>query len=159
MRLSYSPFYTCIYVHVSWLMREVKGIGGPPLSILHTFYRQRVSTMLQHAQAISILRCVVAISEGSSKLSEGSSKLGVIWRGSPLSLFDMHLATKGGLGTWCSLCGSPSSMVLLVRFLGLGSFHFLGCGSFHFVPCILPFFGCFGLFMIGRVSSSQLCSQ
>jgi hypothetical protein len=33
-------------------------------------------------------------------------------------------------------------------------FCLLGGGSFHFVPCIPPcFFGCFDLFMIGRVSS------
>jgi hypothetical protein len=31
----------------------------------------------------------------------------------------------------------------------------LSCsGSFHFVPCFPPFFGCSGLFVIGRVSSS-----
>ncbi len=34
-------------------------------------------------------------------------------------------------------------------------FCLLGCGSFHFVPCIPPFFGCFGLFLIGSVSSSS----
>jgi len=50
--------------------------------------------------------------------------------------------TKGGLGTWCSLCGSPSKVVLSSS---------LGHESFHFVPCIPPFFlGCFGLFMIGK---------
>ncbi len=47
--------------------------------------------------------------------------------------------TKGGLGTWCSLCGSPSKVVLSSS---------LGHESFHFVPCIPPFFlGCFGLFI------------
>ncbi len=32
-------------------------------------------------------------------------------------------------------------------------FCLLGRGSFHFVPCIPPLFGCFGLYLIGRVSS------
>jgi hypothetical protein len=48
--------------------------------------------------------------------------------------------------------GSPSYVV---------SFCLLGCnnGCFHFVPCFpsfLFFLGCFGLFMIGRVSSFPL---
>jgi len=33
-------------------------------------------------------------------------------------------------------------------------FCLLGGGSFHSVLCIPPYFGCFGFFMIGRVSSS-----
>jgi hypothetical protein len=33
-------------------------------------------------------------------------------------------------------------------------FCLLGHGFFHFVPCIPPFFGCFVLFMIGKVSLS-----
>ncbi len=36
-----------------------------------------------------------------------------------------------------------------------GFFCLLGHGSFHFVPCIILFFGCFSLFMIGKVSSSS----
>jgi hypothetical protein len=89
--------FTPTYIHVSSLMCQrdvggVKGIGGPPLSILCTFYRRKVSMALEHAQAISILKHVVVI-------GEGSFKLGVISRGPPLSLFDMFLATKGGLGT------------------------------------------------------------
>jgi len=37
-----------------------------------------------------------------------------------------------------------------------GFFNLLAHGSFHFVPLlqnVFPFFGCFGLVMIGRVSS------
>ncbi len=34
----------------------------------------------------------------------------------------------------------------------------LGHGSFHFVPCIPPFSGCFGLFLIGKVSSIGIFS-
>jgi hypothetical protein len=43
---------------------------------------------------------------------------------------------------------------LWFTFLG-GSFVFLDMGP-YFVPCIPPFFGCFGLFMTGRVSSFSL---
>jgi len=42
--------------------------------------------------AVSILEHVVVI-------GEGSSRLGVLSRGLPLSLFEMLLATSGGLGT------------------------------------------------------------
>jgi hypothetical protein len=34
-----------------------------------------------------------------------------------------------------------------------GSLVFLDTGPSFFVPCMPPFFGCFDLFMIGRVSS------
>ncbi len=47
---------------------------------------------LQHAKAISILKCASAI-------GEGYSKLGVLSGGPPLSLFDMLLVIKRGLGT------------------------------------------------------------
>ncbi len=47
---------------------------------------------LQHAKAISILKCAIAI-------GEGYSKLGVLSGGPPLSLFDMLLVIEGGLGT------------------------------------------------------------
>ncbi len=63
-----------------------------PLLVLHTFYRQRVLMAIQHVQVISILTCVVAIGEGSSKLD-------VISRGPPLSLFDMFLAIGRGSKT------------------------------------------------------------
>jgi hypothetical protein len=39
----------------------MKGTKGPPLSILSAFYKQRVLVVLQHALAISILRCAIAI--------------------------------------------------------------------------------------------------
>jgi hypothetical protein len=47
---------------------------------------------LQRAKAISILKCAIAI-------DEGYSKLGVLSGGPPLSLFNMLLVIKGGLGT------------------------------------------------------------
>jgi hypothetical protein len=46
-----------------------KGAGGPPLSVLHTFYRQRVLVALRCVQVISILRCVVTLDEDSSRLA------------------------------------------------------------------------------------------
>ncbi len=87
-------------------------------------------------KAISILRRVIGI-------GESSSRLGVLLGGSPLSLFDMLLTTWGGSGTWCSFCGLHSWVVLCL----------LGPMFFNFVPCISPFLGCFGLFIISRVSS------
>jgi hypothetical protein len=67
------------------------GIGSPPLSILCTFYRQKVLVALQHAHVFSILKHVVAI-------GEVSSRLGILLGGPPLSLFDMLLTKGGGSG-------------------------------------------------------------
>jgi len=47
---------------------------------------------LEHAHVISILRRVVTV-------GEGSSRLGILSTGPPLSLFDMLLVTRGGSGT------------------------------------------------------------
>jgi hypothetical protein len=47
----------------------MKGIGGLPLSVLCTFYRQRVLVTLLCAHVVSILKVVITISEGSSKLN------------------------------------------------------------------------------------------
>ncbi len=44
---------------------------------------------LQDVQTISILKCVVVVGKGSSRLS-------ILSRGPPLSLFDMLRATKRG---------------------------------------------------------------
>lgn len=55
---------------------------------------------LQHAQKISILKHVVAI-------CEVSSRLGILSKGLPISLFDMLLATRGGSETLCSPRGLP----------------------------------------------------
>jgi hypothetical protein len=57
----------------------VKGTGCLLLLVLHAFYRHKVSMALQHAIVIG----------------EGSSRLSVLSRVLPLSLFDMLLATKG----------------------------------------------------------------
>jgi hypothetical protein len=47
---------------------------------------------LEHARVISILRRVVTV-------GEGSSRLGVLSTGPTLSLFDMLLVTRGGSRT------------------------------------------------------------
>jgi len=48
--------------------------------------------MLQCAQAVSILKCVVVV-------GDGYSRLGVLLSGPPFSLFDMFLVTQKGLRT------------------------------------------------------------
>ncbi len=65
-----------------------KGTRGFSFSILCTFYRQKVSMMLQQAYVISILKQVVAI-------GKGFSKLGIFSRGPPFFLFDMLFMTGG----------------------------------------------------------------
>jgi hypothetical protein len=65
--------FECLYQKANEFLHQcvntvwgTKGIGGLLLLVLCTLYRQKVSMALQHAQAISILRCVVAIGEGFS---------------------------------------------------------------------------------------------
>jgi hypothetical protein len=48
--------------------------------------------MLQCAKAVSILKCVVEV-------GEGSSKLGILSGGLPLSLFDMLIVRREVSGT------------------------------------------------------------
>jgi len=65
------------------------GIGSLPFSILHTFYKQRVSVVLQHAHVTFILKCVTTI-------NEGSSRLGILSKGLTLFLFAMFpMAGRG----------------------------------------------------------------
>jgi hypothetical protein len=87
--------FGCLHQQGGWVFSwhgGAKDTGGLPLSVLHAFYKQRVSMAFQQMQAISILRHAVAI-------SEGSSMLGLLSRSPPLSLFDMLLAIGRGLGT------------------------------------------------------------
>ncbi len=93
-------------------------------------------------QAISILRCAVAV-------GEGFSRPGLISEGPPLSLFDLLLANRSGSMNLMF----PLSVGPLTWFICL-----LGCRSFHFCSSYSPpsFFGCFGLFMVGRASSSKI---
>jgi len=48
--------------------------------------------VLHHAQIVFILKCVVVG-------GEGSSRLGILLKGFPFSLFDMLLTIKRGSGT------------------------------------------------------------
>ncbi len=79
---------------------------------------------LQRVQVVFILKHDVVVSEGSSKLC-------VLSRGPPLSLFNMLFMTRGGSRTWCFDCGSPS-------LLG-GSFVFLDVGPSILFP-IFPLY-------------------
>jgi hypothetical protein len=114
---------------------KVKGIENPHHSILCTFYRWRVLVTLQHAQVASILRRVVII-------CEGSSRLGVLSGGSLISLFDI-----------CFLWSErfPKLDVPLVVYPFRWFICFLKHESFHFVPCIHAFFffGALIFLMIG----------
>ncbi len=71
-------FHQC--ANMAW---GAKGIGILPLSILHAFYKQKVSMTLH---VVFILKCVVMV-------GEGSSRLGVLSKGPPVSLFDMLFMT------------------------------------------------------------------
>jgi hypothetical protein len=66
-----------------------KGTESFLLSVLRSFYRQRMSMALSRTQATSISRWVVTT-------GEGSSRLGVLSGLTPLSLVDMLQATNGG---------------------------------------------------------------
>jgi hypothetical protein len=50
------------------MLWTAKGTGGPPLSVLHTFYRQRVLVALQRTHAASISRWAVIAGKGFSRL-------------------------------------------------------------------------------------------
>ncbi len=74
----YEFLYQC--ANMAW---GAKNIVGPPLSILHTFY----TMTLQHAQVVFILKHAITI-------GEGSSRLGILSKGPPLSSF-----ARKGFGT------------------------------------------------------------
>ncbi len=116
-------------------MWGAKVTRDPPLSILHTFYIKKVSIALQCAQAIFILSHVITI-------GEGSSKLGILSRVLPFCYLICFSRQEGiqefdvpwwfALFWWFFLDMGPSFLFLVVP----------------------PLFGCFDLFMVGRVSSN-----
>jgi hypothetical protein len=72
-----------------WL---AKGIGGCLLVVLNVFNRQKVLVALQRAQVAFILRHIIIIGEGFSRLT--------IFLGFPkLSFFNILLATDEGFET------------------------------------------------------------
>jgi hypothetical protein len=75
-----------------------------------------VLVALECTLVIFVLRCAVAV-------GEGSFRLGILSGGPLISLFDMLLKTRGDLGTYVPLVVRP------LRW-------FFCRGSFHFVPCI-----------------------
>jgi hypothetical protein len=74
------------------MTRLAKGTNGPPLVILHAFYKQRMSVVFQKMQAPFSLKRVVISSEGSFKLT-------MLLRFLSLSFPYMLLAINGGHGT------------------------------------------------------------
>jgi hypothetical protein len=76
-----------------------KGIGGPPLSMLCSFYKEIVSMVLWRVKIASISRWVIIA-------REGFSRLGVLSSLPPLSLVNMLHMIGGGL----VLNGSFSSL-------------------------------------------------
>jgi len=77
------------------MMWSRKGTSDLSLVLLHFFCRKKVLIVLQLAHATSILRCIVATSEGSFKFFTLSCLLS-------LSLFGMLLRLVGGFGNYCS---------------------------------------------------------
>jgi hypothetical protein len=73
------------------MLRGTKDAKSFPLLVLLTFYKQRVLVTLQSAHVIFILKHVA--------ISGGSSKLGILSRVPPLSLFDMIIETRKDMGT------------------------------------------------------------
>jgi len=110
-------FYWC--VNMAW---GVKGTGSLPLSILHIFYNQRVPVMLQRVHATSLLKHAIAI-------GEGSSRLGVLAKGPPFSLFICFSWREGF---------EKLDVPLVVTLLG-GSFVFLDVGP-SILSLLFPFF-------------------
>jgi hypothetical protein len=55
---------------MAWL---AKGFGGPPLTILHVFYRQSVLIALQKVEDAFILKCIIVVGEAPSRLITLSS--------------------------------------------------------------------------------------
>jgi hypothetical protein len=88
---------------------ERKDTWSPPLSILCSFYKQRVSVVLQWVQAISMSKHVVIVSEGSSKPN-------ILSNVCPLFLCNMLLMTKGG-SEYLICSNSPCSPPSLEDFL------------------------------------------
>ncbi len=76
--------------------------GSPPLSLFEMLLRLGV---LSWSPPLSLFDMLL--------------RLRVLSGGPSLSLFDMLLLARRGLGTWCSLCGSPS-WVLFFVFLDVG---------------------------------------
>ncbi len=76
-------FHQC--VNMAW---TTKGIGRFPLSMLCSFYKQKMLLDLQRTQVVSILNWAITVREGF--------RLGILWGLPPLSLIDMFHASGGG---------------------------------------------------------------
>jgi hypothetical protein len=68
---------------------SAQGSKGPPFSIIHSFYKQRVFVVFQRFQGTTILhRAIMVVGEASSRLGV----LGFL----PISLNDLFCATSDG---------------------------------------------------------------
>jgi len=88
------------YVNMAW---TTKGTKSHLLSVLHSFYKHKVSMALRRAQATYISNRVVIV-------GEGYSRLGVLTSLPPLFLINMLHGTSGGfqyLMGPCPPCGPP----------------------------------------------------
>ncbi len=88
--------FICLYQQVDDFLHQcanmtwsAKGFGGP-LSIICSFYRQRVLVVLQRIQATTILRWAIMA------IGETFSKLGVLLGFSPISLHNLFRAIGDG---------------------------------------------------------------
>ncbi len=68
---------------------STKCSSGPPLSILHVLFRQRVSVALQRAETTFILKHTIVVGEGFLPFSSFLS----------FSLLDMFIVIGGGFET------------------------------------------------------------
>ncbi len=106
-----------------------KGTEGPPLSMLCFFYKQKMYVLLQTTHVASILRQVVTIKEGSSRL--------VVLSSLPrISLIDMLHATGGGFSIYCFLFLHVAHLFWVVCLPELWSFPFV----FFYIPFLGAFF-------------------
>ncbi len=130
-------FHQC--ANMAW---TTKGTGGPLLSLLCSFYKQRVLMALQKIQVASILRHVVIAREGFFKLR-------VLLNLPLLFLVDMFHVTSGGFSfQWLPF--------LLVAFL----FWAICLPRLQSLALFFssPFLRCFLFIKFGRVSSIE-CLQ
>lgn len=113
-----------------WL---VKGIEGPPLSILWAFCKQRVAMALQKAQASSILEWVIVFGEAFSRVN-------VLSRFLLLFLSGLFNATNKGLDLGLGF-GFGHVFFSSLSFFGVVSLvlDFGPLFVFHLFPFGLPF--------------------
>ncbi len=130
-------FHRC--ANMVWSM---KGFKGPPLSIICSFYQQKVSMALQKVQITIILHRAIVTTR------EAAFRLGVLQGFSPISLHDLL----------CAINDRFRSQVLCFLFLRLPIVHYalLGvvfCLDFGFFFFCCSFVGCFSFIYLFILNS------